>query len=79
MGLLGRFWQKLTWQGSIAILVASTLTAALIGFNPTWLAFFGNPSIPAVISGAFFGIVVSLVTQVKTPSKIVQKNTVELM
>ncbi|MEI4550912.1 sodium:solute symporter family protein [Pseudoalteromonas spongiae] len=79
MGLLGRFWRRLTWQGSIAILVASTLTAALIGFNPTWLAFFGNPSIPAVISGAFFGIVVSLVTQVKTPSKIVQKNTVELM
>lgn len=79
MGLLGRFWHKLTWQGSIAILVASTLTAALIGFNPTWLAFFGNPSIPAVISGAFFGIVVSLVTQIKTPSKIVQKNTVELM
>ncbi|AIY67381.1 sodium:solute symporter family protein [Pseudoalteromonas piratica] len=74
MGLLGRFWQKLTWQGSIAILLSSTLSAALIGFNESWLAYFGNPSIPAVISGVFFGVLVSLLTQPDKPTEITSTN-----
>jgi SSS family solute:Na+ symporter len=77
MGLLGRFWRKLTWQGSIAILLSSTLCAALIGFNPVWLAYFGNPSLPAVIAGAVFGVGVSLLTQVKAQPQMVPKNSVE--
>ena len=74
MGVLGRFWQSYTWQGSLATLFTSSFAAIYVGINEKWLAFFGNPVIPAVIAGCVFGVLVSLFTQQKSRTKEQTKN-----
>lgn len=63
MGLLGRFWQGYTWQGSLVTLMAGSVAALLVGMNDDWLAYFGNPIIPALISALVFGVLTSVVTK----------------
>ena len=74
MGVLGRFWQSYTWQGSLATLFTSSFAAIYVGINEKWLAFFGNPVIPAVIAGCVFGVLVSLFTRQKSGTKEQTKN-----
>ncbi|CAH9057447.1 Sodium/glucose cotransporter [Pseudoalteromonas sp. CIP111854] len=81
MGLLGRFWQKYTWQGSLATLVGGSVTAILIGANHSWLSYFGNPIIPALCSASLLGILVSVFTKksssdVSSPQKDVSEEQV---
>jgi SSS family solute:Na+ symporter len=61
-GLLGRFWQRYNWQGAAATLVAGMVSAIAIGLHDTWLAFWGNPVIPALLSATIAGVAVSLLT-----------------
>ncbi|RRS08402.1 sodium:solute symporter family protein [Pseudoalteromonas sp. J010] len=63
MGVLGRFWKSYTWQGSLATLLAGFIAALLVGANNSWLAFFGNPIIPALCSALLFGVLTSIVTK----------------
>ncbi|MDW5375823.1 sodium:solute symporter family protein [Halomonas sp. HP20-15] len=61
-GMLGRFWPRYNWQGAIATLIAASATSLAVIANPDWSAFWGNPSIPAVLVATLGGVVVSLVT-----------------
>lgn len=60
--MLGRFWPRYNWQGAIATLVCASVTSLAIIGNSDWTAFWGNPSIPAVLVALVAGVVVSLVT-----------------
>lgn len=60
--MLGRFWPRYNWQGAIATLVSASLTSMLIIANSGWTAFWGNPSIPAVLTALATGVVVTLLT-----------------
>lgn len=60
--MLGRFWPRYNWQGAIATLVCASVTSLAIIANSDWTAFWGNPSIPAVLAALVAGVVVSLVT-----------------
>lgn len=61
-GLLGRFWMRYNWQGAIATLVAASATSLMVSASPGFKAFWGNPSIPAVVVAVLAGVVVTLVT-----------------
>ncbi|NOU50892.1 sodium:solute symporter family protein [Pseudoalteromonas sp. JBTF-M23] len=65
MGLLGRFWPGYTWQGSLATLAGGSLAAVVVSTNSAWLAYFGNPIIPALLSALLLGVVVSLLSKNK--------------
>ncbi len=60
--MLGRFWKRATWQGGMASLIGGA-TCALVVLNVSeWDAFWGNPTIPAVLAATAAGIVVSYLT-----------------
>ncbi|MFC3392891.1 sodium:solute symporter family protein [Aidingimonas halophila] len=61
-GVLGRFWPRYNWQGAIATLIAASATSLAVINVDSWTAFWGNPSIPAVLVALIVGVVVSLVT-----------------
>lgn len=61
-GLLGRFWPRYNWQGAIATLVTASATSLAIISHDGWTAFWGNPSIPAVLAATIGGVAVSLLT-----------------
>lgn len=60
--ILGKFWSRYNWQGAIATLVAASATSLSIIASASWTAFWGNPSIPAVLAAVVAGVVVSLLT-----------------
>ncbi|NYT71579.1 sodium:solute symporter family protein [Halomonas sp. QX-2] len=60
--MLGRFWSRYNWQGAIATLICASVTSLTIIANSDWTAFWGNPSIPAVLVALVAGVIVSLVT-----------------
>ena len=60
--ILGKFWGRYNWQGAIATLVAASSTSLAIISHAGWSAYWGNPSIPAVIAAVVAGVVVSLLT-----------------
>ncbi|WP_440053142.1 sodium:solute symporter family protein [Pseudoalteromonas sp. T1lg65] len=59
MGLLGRFWSGYTWQGALATLLSSFLSALLVTQNEQILTWLGNPVIPALMSAVVFGVLFS--------------------
>jgi len=61
-GLLGRFWPRYNWQGAMASLLASMCTALSISLQPAWSEYWGNPVIPALLSGIIIGWGVTLLT-----------------
>lgn len=61
--LLGRYWKRATWQGGIAALMGGALCSLTFMLNPEWKAFWGNPSIPSVITAFLFCIIASLLTK----------------
>ena len=61
-GMLGRFWPRYNWQGAVASLISASATSLAVIANPEWSAFWGNPSIPAVIVATLGGVIVSLAT-----------------
>ncbi len=60
--LLGRFWQRVTWQGALAALLLTPLVALVIMFIPAQASFWGNPIIPATIAGLIAQVIVSCLT-----------------
>ncbi|WP_224749986.1 hypothetical protein [Halomonas sp. ML-15] len=60
--LLGRFWPRYNWQGAVATLVSASSTSLVIIANADWNAYWGNPSIPAVLTALSVGVAVSLLT-----------------
>ncbi|CAM3947507.1 sodium:solute symporter family protein [Pseudoalteromonas byunsanensis] len=63
MGLLGRFWRGYTWQGALATLFSSVIGALVVAEQANWLAWFGNPVVPALCSAIVFGVLVSKLTK----------------
>ncbi|MCE8023887.1 sodium:solute symporter family protein [Billgrantia aerodenitrificans] len=61
-GMLGRFWPRYNWQGAVATLASASTTSLIIIANDSWNAYWGNPSIPAVLAALTVGVVVSLLT-----------------
>ncbi|HET8791076.1 MAG TPA: sodium:solute symporter family protein, partial [Modicisalibacter sp.] len=61
-GMLGRFWPRYNWQGAIASLITASITSLAVIAHDGWSAFWGNPSIPAVLVAAAAGMAVSLLT-----------------
>lgn len=62
VGVLGRFWLRLNRMGAASALVVAPLVSATILMQPSWLAYWGNPVLPAVISSACAAVVMSLMT-----------------
>lgn len=63
-GMLGRFWPRYNWQGAVATLASASATSLAIIANADWSAYWGNPSIPAVLAALAAGAAVSLLTPV---------------
>lgn len=61
-GTLGKFWPRYNWQGAIATLTAASATSLAIIAHADWTAYWGNPSIPAVLAALIAGVAVSLLT-----------------
>lgn len=61
-GLLGRFWPRFNWQGALATLLSSTVTALVISLHQGWSVFWGNPVLPALLAGFIAGLMASLFT-----------------
>lgn len=61
--LLGRFWPRYNWQGAVATLVSASATSLAVIANADWSAYWGNPSIPAVLAALATGVAVSLLTR----------------
>lgn len=64
--LLGRFWPRYNWQGAIATIVTAMCTALAITLTPQWSEYWGNPVIPAFVSGLVAGVMVAYVTPIST-------------
>ena len=60
--VLGRCWGRLNAYGVISAMCSASVTSVLILLNASWLAFWGNPVLPALMAGAIAAIAVSLVT-----------------
>lgn len=62
IAMLGRFWSRLNWQGALAAMLAAVTTSLLLISQPLWLAYWGNPCLPAVACALLAAIAVSLLT-----------------
>jgi len=60
--LLGRFWNRATWQGALAALISTPLVSLSIMLTPSWAKFWDNPTIPAAAVGLLAHVIVSLLT-----------------
>ncbi|MEX0720092.1 MAG: sodium:solute symporter family protein [Balneolaceae bacterium] len=65
--LLGRFWNRSTWQGAIAALIATPIVALSVMFIPSLSEFWGNPTVPATVVGLLVHITVSKFTPSPRP------------
>jgi len=66
--MFGRFWNRATWQGGVAALVAGSTTALVVLLVPGWKAIFGGVTIPSVIVSSICCVIVSLMTPPNTVS-----------
>lgn len=69
VAVLGRFWQRLNWQGALAAMLTAVFTSLLLLSQPDWLALWGNPCIPAVSCAFFAAVLVSLLTPASAVSR----------
>lgn len=60
--LLGRFWTRFNWQGALAALMGGALASLAVLLNAGWLAFWGNPCIPSVVTSLSVAVLVTLIT-----------------
>lgn len=60
--LLGRFWLRFSWQGALAAMLSAMLTSLVLLNQPDWLAYWGNPCLPAVTVALLAAVLVSLLT-----------------
>jgi SSS family solute:Na+ symporter len=69
IALLGRFWPRLTWQGALAALAGAVLTSSILLNHPSWLQFWGNPCLPALVVSATLAVIVSLLSKMSGISR----------
>jgi len=60
--VLGKFWPRATWQGCLAALACASGVSLAVNFTESWMTFWGNPVVPALVAAVVGGVVVSLVT-----------------
>ncbi len=60
--MLGRFWTRFNWQGAVAALAGGAGASVAVLVDSDWLAFWGNPCIPAVLTSLVASVVVTLLT-----------------
>ena len=63
--IMGRFWNKSTWQGGLAALVVAAGVSLVVIFTPSFEEFWGRAIIPATLFGFITHVAVSLLTQSK--------------
>lgn len=66
--MMGKYWERATWQGGIATLIGGAACSVIIMNSESWNAFWGNPAIPSVIAATVAGIIGSLLTPKSTVS-----------
>ena len=64
--LVGRFWNRSTWQGALAALIATPIASLAVMFAPATMSFLDNAVIPT-LAGAIVHIVVSMLTPPTSP------------
>ncbi|MDR7121404.1 sodium:solute symporter family protein [Rheinheimera soli] len=69
IALLGRFWLRLSWQGALAALFGAVVTSVVMLNHPNWLAFWGNPCLPALAVSLSLACIVSLLSQPSAVSR----------
>ncbi|MDP5148915.1 sodium:solute symporter family protein [Rheinheimera baltica] len=74
--LLGRFWLRFTWQGALAALLGAMVTSLVVLNHPDWLAYWGNPCLPAVMVALLAAVSISLLTP---PCAISRKQALALI
>lgn len=67
--ILGRFWQRATWQGGLAALLGGVITSIIVINNPHWDTFWGNPAIPSTLGAGLCAVIVSALTKPSNISK----------
>jgi len=69
IALLGRFWLRLSWQGALAALFGAVVTSVVMLNHPSWLAFWGNPCLPALAVSLSLACIVSLLSKPSAVSR----------
>lgn len=69
IAVLGRFWLRLSWQGALAALCGAVFTSIVILNHPYWLAFWGNPCLPAMAVSLSLACIVSLLSKPSAVSR----------
>ncbi len=69
VAVLGRLWNRATWQGAIAALISGSAISFIILTSADYAAYWGNPIIPALIFATISHIIVSLLTPANTVSR----------
>ena len=60
--MLGRFWTRFNWQGAVAALAGGAGASMVVMMNDSWMAFWGNPCLPSVLTSLSAAVVVTLAT-----------------
>jgi len=60
--LLGRFWEKATWQGAVTAIVLGAVVSGLVMLIPSQQEFWERPILPATLAAFFGEVLVSLYT-----------------
>lgn len=74
--LLGKFWDRATWQGGLASLIGGSLTSFIILGNSSFIEYWGNPIIPSIVVALVSNIVISLITP---PQKLTKEETLRIL
>ncbi|MBU1619298.1 MAG: sodium:solute symporter family protein [Gammaproteobacteria bacterium] len=69
IAVLGRFWLRLSWQGALAALSGAVVTSIVMLNHPYWLAFWGNPCLPALAVSLSLACIVSLLSKPSAVSR----------
>lgn len=67
--ILGRFWNRFNWQGALAALAGGASASVAVLMDSNWLAFWGNPCLPSVLTSLVGAVVVTLVTPASALSR----------
>lgn len=67
--ILGRFWNRFNWQGALAALAGGAGASVVVLMDSDWLAFWGNPCVPSVLTSLGCAVVVTLVTPASALSR----------
>ena len=62
LALLGRFWLRFNRYGALTALTVAPLLSLLWLNQPDWLAYWGNPVLPAVLGSTIAAVLVTLAT-----------------